>query len=270
MNTPPAPLRARTIKAALWLLTFAAGAVAAVALRGRAGAEGIPANEPLHYSGELTENGAPVDGTRPVVLQLWSSATATDAASKKCETSAPATSIVKGAFRVALDPSCVAQIRSTPDLWIEPVVGGTSLGRRKIGAAPYAVAADHAARAGEAVGALNMRIAALEQQVAAATQGLGRLVQNGTVTAGMGTPGWTLLAGTGERSIRVPVKFPQPFMRPPSVTVGISQFDILNTFNARLEVSAQGVTAEGFTAVIKTWADSQIYFANMSWLAVQH
>jgi hypothetical protein len=255
--------------ASLLVLAAGSGVLTAVALRGRAGAEGIPTAEPLHYAGELIENGVPVDDTRAVVLTLWSHATATDAGSKKCETSAPATAIMKGSFRVALDPACVAQIRSTPDLWIEPVVGGKSLGRRKIGAAPYAIEADHAATASEAIGALNTRIAALEQKLAAVSSGLGPLVQTGSVSAGVGTPGWPLQMGVGARFFRVPVRFAQPFQRPPVVVAALSQFDIINGFNARLEVRPEAITAEGFTAVMYAWADTQIYSATLSWTALQ-
>jgi hypothetical protein len=273
MSTHRSSLREGSIKAAwIALSALAAAGLTAMALRGRAGAEGIPAAEPLFFSGELVENGTPVDGTRPVVLQLWSSATATDAASKRCETTAPSAAIVKGSFRVALDATCVAQVRSTPDLWIEPLVGGRSLGRRKIGAAPYAVEADHAAsatRAAGATGALEARLAALEQQVATMSQGLGGLVQSGTAIAGMSTPGWTLLTGTGKRTFRQPIKFTQPFQRAPTVLVSLSEFDIINAANARLIVSAQEVTPEGFTTVIETWADGQVYHAGVNWLAIQ-
>jgi len=258
--------------ASLALLAAAAGVSTAVALRGRAGAEGISAAEPLVYSGELIENGAPVDDTRSVVLTLWSHASATDPGARKCETSAPGTAIVKGSFRVALDPACVSQIRATPDLWIEVAVGGKSLGRRKIGAAPYAVEADHAAsatRAGEAIGALNARIEALEQKLAAVSAGLGPLVQTGQTFGGLGTPGWSLLEGTGERFFRVPVKFPQPFARPPVVSVAVARFDIINVANGRLEVRTEAITADGFTAVFHTWADTQVYSAALNWTALQ-
>src|SRR5436305_2591419 len=101
MSTLGSGRRARSSKAAwLALLAVAAGGLGAAALRGRAGAEGIPATEPLYYSGTLVENGVPVDDRRTVVITLWGSATATDAASKKCETTVPVTPIVKGAFRV--------------------------------------------------------------------------------------------------------------------------------------------------------------------------
>jgi hypothetical protein len=260
----------RAIRAASFAVLAVGAGLTAQALWGRAGAEGVPATEPLFYSGELVENGVPVEGARPVSLILWSSATATDAASKRCETVAASAAVVKGGFRLALDASCVAHVRSTPDLWIETLVAGKSLGRRKIGAAPYAIEAEHATsatRAAEATGGLNARLGALEEQVAALTVGAGRTVQSGTVGAGMGTQGWSLLTGTGERAIRLPVRFPQPFPRPPTVTVALSMFDIIDGSNIRLQVDAQDVTAEGFTAVIKTWADSQVFHTTLSWVA---
>jgi hypothetical protein len=255
----------------LGLLVVVTGGVTGVVLRGRAGAEGGPRTEPLHYAGELLENGVPVDDTRAVTLTLWSSATASDAGSKKCETSAPSTPIVKGAFRVPLDATCLAAVRATSDLWIEAAVGGKSLGRRKLGAAPFALEADHAVsatRAGEASGALEARLAALEQKVAAASNGLGALVDSGKVGAGMGTTGWTLLEGTGDRSIRLPVKFSHPFARPPLVVAGLSQLDIISGPNARLEVSVEEITTAGFTLILHTWADGRIFAAEASWTAL--
>ena len=119
------------------------------------------------------------------------------------------------------------------------------------------------------MGALESRIAALEQQLATVSQGLGSLVQTGAVSAGMGTPGWTLLTGTGERAFRIPVKFPQPFGRPPLVQLNVTLFDILNSANARLNVRPEAVTPEGFTAVINTWADGQVYHVSLTWTALQ-
>jgi hypothetical protein len=242
-----------------------AGGVVAFALWGRAGADGVPTSEPLFYTGRLLD--VP-DGPRSVVLYLWSDASATDSALKKCETVSPSTPVVQGTFRVALDATCLAAVRSTPDLWIEPVVAGVSQGRRKLGAVPFSIEADHAATATRATGALDARIAALEQQVAALSQGLGRLAATGTVSSGTGAANWTLLAGTGERYVRLPVKFSQPFPRPPAVSTALSQFDMINMFNARLEVTAEAVTTDGFTVVLHTWADSQVYSATVTWTAL--
>ncbi len=48
----------------------------------------------------------------------------------------------------------------------------------------------------------------------------------------------------------------------------ITMFDIFNNANARLDVRAEGITAEGFTAVMQTWADAHIYHLGLTWTAL--
>ena len=124
---------------------------AAIAWEGRGRASGIPTSDALFYAGTLQESGVEVTGTRAFTLRLWDSLTATTNTNKKCETTASATEVTRGRFRIALDASCVSAVRANPDLFIEVQVGATSLGRKKLGAMPYAIEAD---RASAATGAL--------------------------------------------------------------------------------------------------------------------
>jgi hypothetical protein len=110
-----------------------------------ASADGVPATTPLFYSGRVAENGIPVEGVRPIVVDLWDDPTSTDVARRKCESVTTAATITNGLFRVALDPSCTTAVNANRDLYAEVTVGTTSLGRRKIGAVPYALQAGHAA-----------------------------------------------------------------------------------------------------------------------------
>lgn len=132
----------------LWLLAVpVVGAVAmmvVVNLRS-ASADGIPATTPLFYTGKISENGLPVTGVRPIVVDLWDDVASPDVAHRKCETVVAAATVTNGSFRVALDATCLAAIHQNRDLWVEIFVGTASLGRRKIGAVPYAVEAAHAA-----------------------------------------------------------------------------------------------------------------------------
>ena len=116
-------------------------------------ADGIPSSEPLSYAGTLQETGMPVTGMRAVTLILWDSATATT--NPKCQTTSPTTQVTTGRFRIPLDSSCTAVVSAIPDLWIEVLVGGVSLGRKKLGAVPYAV---EASRASSAAGTLANQI----------------------------------------------------------------------------------------------------------------
>jgi hypothetical protein len=104
-------------------------------------ASGIPTSTPLFYAGTLHESGAPVTGQRAITLILWDSETETASANNQCQTTSPTTEISNGRFRIALDASCTDAVSANPDLWIEVIVGATSLGRKKLGAVPYAIEA---------------------------------------------------------------------------------------------------------------------------------
>jgi hypothetical protein len=132
----------------LWLLALpiVAAAVTGLIVNHRsASAVGVPVNNPLFYSGRIVESGTPANGTRSIIIDFWDDATSTDSAHRQCETAATTTTVTNGLFRVALDPSCVTAIHSTSDMWAEITVGTVSLGRRKIGAVPFALEAAHAA-----------------------------------------------------------------------------------------------------------------------------
>lgn len=110
----------------------------------RARADGIPAMRPLTYAGTLEEGAAPVNGTRNLRLTVWDDATSTESARTRCITSAPGTTVTNGRFQVVLDAACAAAVRATPDLWLEIEVNGTSLGRTKLSAVPFAIEANRA------------------------------------------------------------------------------------------------------------------------------
>jgi hypothetical protein len=118
-------------------------------------ADGIAATDPLYYAGTLHESGAPVSGPRAFTLILWDSETVTATANSKCQTTAATAPVNNGRFRIALDVGCTTAVNANPDLWIEVIVGATSLGRKKLGAVPYALEAQ---RASAASGALKARV----------------------------------------------------------------------------------------------------------------
>ncbi len=105
-----------------------------------AGATGVPTTNPLTYRGVLEEGGAPVTGSRDIQLRMWNHATATAASNLEC-TLIPAgpTTVDAGRFELVLGPECVSAVGANPDLWIEVLVGGVSLGRSSVGAVPYAL-----------------------------------------------------------------------------------------------------------------------------------
>src|SRR5262249_48869424 len=67
-----------------------------------------------------------------------------------CSSAAASVSLVGGAFQASLGDSCTTIVRANPDLWIDVLIDGASVGRTKLGAVPYAVEADHAVSASSA------------------------------------------------------------------------------------------------------------------------
>jgi microcystin-dependent protein len=108
-------------------------------------ADGIPGMSPMTYAGLLEEASGPVTGPRNLRLTIYDIAAGGDSTNIRCVTNAPGTSVTNGRFQVALDNTCTAAVRGTPDLWLEVEVGGTSIGRTKMSAVPFAVEAGRSA-----------------------------------------------------------------------------------------------------------------------------
>jgi len=129
-------------------LLLSGALVGYLAARARAA---IPALETLTYSGVLTDTaGVPLNGARNIQVQVWDQATDGNV---KCMAGPTALTLVNGAFKVALPAACTTAVQSTPDLFIEVIANGESLGRARLGAVPYAIEASHAVDANHAVAA---------------------------------------------------------------------------------------------------------------------
>jgi H-type lectin domain len=76
---------------------------------------------------------------------------------------------------------------------------------------------------------------------------------------------WT---GSGPREARQLQTFNEPFLAPPIVTVAISMWDIDHKTNSRVDISAEGITANGFEIVFRTWADTRIARIRADWTAI--
>lgn len=108
-------------------------------------ADGIPADNPMTYSGVLEEDGQLVDGNRNLRIVFWDSPSATGFDNIWCQTQAQNIPVANGRFRVALDDACTFAVQEVPDMWVEVEVNGDSLGRTKVSAVPYAVESARAA-----------------------------------------------------------------------------------------------------------------------------
>jgi hypothetical protein len=176
-----------------------AGGVASFMMR-RAGADGVPSTPALHYSGTLLENGQPVDGDRSVTVAFW---TAPSGGTEACAATEN-TRVEKGRFRVPLSDGCLGAVRANRDLWAEVRFPGTTLPRRKVSAAWYAIEAEvaNAARSVAFAGVTGVGASTVWPGTVPSTRvtGLARF-QSGVVHANATlVPGWSLGAGSGERS----------------------------------------------------------------------
>jgi hypothetical protein len=88
-------------------------------------------------------------------------------------------------------------------------------------------------------------------------------IQMGTFS----TSGNTLENGGGDRQLIVVVNFPKAFGVKPDVIVSITAIDAETNTNLRVRVHAEGVSRDGFTAVVGTWSDSKIHSVSGSWIA---
>lgn len=143
----------------LWaMLASAALATATTLIVQQVRAAGIPAKNPLTYTGYLENPDAtPVVTSKNIALAVYDAVTA---GTKVCEVlSAPMVPVL-GRFQIALPDDCTAKVGASPDLWLEIAVDGAALGRTKLGAVPYAVEAGHAVKADLATNATNAASAA--------------------------------------------------------------------------------------------------------------
>lgn len=144
----------------------ALGTIAALAIgywAARARASGIASDRPMYYAGSLEESGAPVTGDRDIHVVFWNDATGAALANRVCETaSINKVPVTSGRFRVALDGGCTQAVHDNPDVWVEVIIEGESMGRQKLGAVPFAV---EAAAAASATGDLKAQLTSLARPI---------------------------------------------------------------------------------------------------------
>jgi hypothetical protein len=151
-------IQSRTIAVASLTLGLAAGTFSL----GRSWASGVPTTGALIYSGSIDGPDGPIVG-QPIEVRFW----ATDGAAQPLCVADDAARVLwhDDRFSVDLPDACAEAVHANADIQVEVLLGDerTSLGRSRLGAVPYAL---EAARASQATGALEARIAALEAQLA--------------------------------------------------------------------------------------------------------
>jgi hypothetical protein len=91
--------------------------------------------------------------------------------------------------------------------------------------------------------------------------------QSGQWSTKAGDPGFNLDSNNGERAITIELVFKKPYEVKPKVMLSVTQIDADKGFNNRYNVEVLSVSRDGFTAKIRTWADSKIYSISGYWLA---
>ncbi|WP_298909742.1 H-type lectin domain-containing protein [uncultured Aliiroseovarius sp.] len=76
---------------------------------------------------------------------------------------------------------------------------------------------------------------------------------------------WT---GSGPRKILRTIRFSEPFLTPPTVTVSMSMWDIAGESNQRADITAENVTEDGFDILFRTWGDTRVARVRADWLAI--
>lgn len=76
---------------------------------------------------------------------------------------------------------------------------------------------------------------------------------------------WT---GDGPRQTRAHVEFSESFSSKPVVQVNLSMWDMSNATNARADVQAEDITADGFVICFRTWGDTKVARVRVGWQAM--
>lgn len=98
----------------------------------------------------------------------------------------------------------------------------------------------------------------------------GQSLQKGDFVASVGSEGWTLASGTGDRVHIEFVTFDKPFDAPPTVMVSLTGYDATAAGDGtvRLHLAVEKITKAGCIIKVKTWDASKIGAVWGSWLAI--
>ncbi len=102
-----------------------------------------------------------------------------------------------------------------------------------------------------------------------ATFAYGQTIQKGDFVSSVNSEGWTLAAGTGERSFIEFVTFDKGFDKAPTVMASLCGYDatVGKDGTVKLQLSVDKITKSGCVVKIKTWGDCKVGAVWGSWIA---
>lgn len=75
-------------------------------------------------------------------------------------------------------------------------------------------------------------------------------------------------SGSGTRQRKKTIVFSEPFEAPPAVQVSMSLLDMDKDTNMRADVQAKNISTTGFDLIFRTWGDTRVARARLSWIAM--
>lgn len=97
----------------------------------------------------------------------------------------------------------------------------------------------------------------------------GQTIQKGDFSASVNSEGWSLTAGSGDRTHIEFISFDKPFDAPPTVLVSLTGCDATADAggSVRVHLSVDKITKVGCIIKVKTWGSSKVGAVFGSWLA---
>lgn len=92
-------------------------------------------------------------------------------------------------------------------------------------------------------------------------------MQNGSWSVNQSLAAYSLDKNNGDRTMTIEVDFETPFTKKPQIFLSVTQLDSDKEYNIRYNVEAISISRDGFTIIVRTWADTKIFSISGYWLA---
>ncbi len=92
-------------------------------------------------------------------------------------------------------------------------------------------------------------------------------VQSGTFFYDKTAKGYTLHENQGKRTVDFEINFTKPFDKKPKVVIMPSLIDAERATQVRYNISAKGISRDGFVLQAEVWGDTQFNAIGGFWLA---